>query len=116
MRRFFSRKENEMKKRISIEEHIAELERQKRRAEAMQEVIESIDCTLRAYSSPIIEKEGYYESYIADDGEEKERWIHTVYATDEDGNEIRTPPKEGDYYYEKFVALMSLREEILAIL
>lgn len=104
-----------MKKDRTIDEVIKELEEQKQRAELFKDVIKKIDDEIRWLEKPIVIKEGYYEDYTDDEGNEKRRWHMPVCQTDEDGNEIRIAPTEEDWGYDKYVMWNRVKDEIIAI-
>ena len=105
-----------MKKGMTMEQYMAELEAKKARAEAFDTVLKSIDDNLKYKCNRVVVKEGYYETYTNDDGEEKKRYVWPEYEKDENGDDVLVPPTEGDYSYNEYIALLAVKEEILAII
>lgn len=87
-----------MKKNMSISEMKQELARQKTRLEAFETIMYKLDETIKWNCMNIKRDE---------DGEA----IH-----DEDGEYIFEAPQEGEYKYEEYIAMMGVRDEIMAII
>lgn len=87
-----------MKKTKSISEMKQELARQKTRLEAFETVMDKLDDTIKWNCMNIKRDE---------DGE-------TI--CDEDGEYVFEAPQEGEYKYEEYIALTSVRDEIMAII
>lgn len=106
-----------MKKTMTIEERIAELEAQKERIEAFGRVINSVDNMIENLMTPEVETETWKETYIDEEtGEEKTRWHWETYKKDEDGNTIYHEPSEDSYNYKEYVALKRVRDEIMQMI
>lgn len=87
-----------MKKTKNISEMKQELARQKARLEAFETVVDKLDDIIKWNCMSIKHDE---------DGE-------TIY--DENGDYVFEAPQEGDYSYEEYIALTSVRDEIMAII
>lgn len=87
-----------MKKAKSISEMKQELARQKTRLEAFEIVMDKIDEAI---------KWNYMNIKRDENGD-------TIY--DEDGECVFEAPQEGEYKYEEYIALISVRNEIMAII
>ena len=87
-----------MKKTKDISEMKQELARQKARLEAFETVMDKLDDTIKWDCMHIKHDE---------DGE-------TIY--DENGECVFEAPQEGEYKYEKYIALTGVRDEIMAII
>lgn len=105
-----------MKKGQTIEMYLAELEAKKKRVEMFKKLIEHVDSEIEWLGSKEMIQEGYYETYTDENGDEKKRYHAPIYKTDENGNEIVTPPAESSYYYEDYKAWCGIKEELMEIL
>ena len=87
-----------MKKTKSISEMKQELAKQTTRLEAFEIVMDKLDETIKWNCMHIKHDE---------DGE-------TIY--DENGDYVFEAPQEGEYQYEQYIALINVRDEIMAII
>ena len=110
-------KEDDVKKGMTIDDYMKEIEAQKERVEVFRDVIHYMDNQIEWKCSRVVDTEGYYEEVTNEEtGETERKWHSTVYKVDDDGEYIRIEPKEDDYNYKSFMALKKVREEILAII
>lgn len=105
-----------MKKNMTCEEMLKELEEKKQRVEVFQNLLQYIDDQIHWKCDRIEVEAGYYEPYIDEDGNEKKRYHCPVYKVDENGDDVRIPPEEGSYYYKEYVAWCKVRDEIVALI
>ena len=87
-----------MKKTKSISEMKQELKKQRDRLEAFEIVMDKLDEAIK-WNCMNIKRDG--------DGE-------TIY--DENGECVFEAPQEGEYKYEEYIALIGVRDEIMAII
>lgn len=87
-----------MKKTKSISEMKQELARQKARLEAFEIVMDKLDEAIK-WNCMNIKRDGNGD---------------TIY--NEDGECVFEAPQEGEYRYEEYIALMGVRDEIMAII
>lgn len=106
-----------MKKGMTMDEYMNELENQKLRAEAFKAVLEHLDTEIEWKMDKIEIKAGYNEEYVDEEtGETKKKWHWAEYEKDENGCDKRIPPEEGSYQYPMYKALLAVKDEILAII
>lgn len=106
-----------MKKGMTMEQYMAELEEQKMRAEAFADVIKYLDREIAYKCDKIEVTPSRYEEYVDEEtGETKKKYIWPTYELDENGDEKLVPPEEGSYNYPMYRMLMQIKDEILAII
>ena len=101
----------------SIAEMRADLEKQAKRLEAFENILERVDRLIHENMVMVEETPYHREEYIDEEtGETKTRTVWATYKTDEDGNYIYEPPTEDDYRHPDYVALLAARDEIMGLL
>lgn len=101
-------KKNAKSAQKTIEEMRAELEAKTRRLKAFEIVLSKVDYEINWRMVEEVEQ----ESYRDENGE----WHATIYKRDENDEIIKHAPTEDDWTYEEYVALCSVRDEILSLL
>ena len=105
-----------MKKNMTVEQMMQKLDEDKRRLEVFASILEKIDYEINFKCKCVILEDGYYEKYTDEDGNERSKYHMPVYQTDENGDEVRIPPSEGDWNYEEYIAWCKVRDEIFAMI
>ena len=106
-----------MKKGMTMEQYMAELEEQKRRAEAYSDLIRHLDSEIAYRCEKIEVTPSRREEYIDEEtGETKTKYIWATYEKDENGDDKLVPPEEGHYNYPMYKTLLQIKDEILAII
>lgn len=106
-----------MKKGMTVEDYMKELDFQRERANVFSRIISRIDDDLKWMCDRETDAESYYEDIVNEEtGETERKWHAAVYKVDENGDYIWIEPSEGDYNYDSYTALKKVREEIMAII